>query len=337
MESLRERLKAAVAYIAQHQRADGIIPSHQEGLMDPWDMVECAMALDVGGLHERAKKAYLWLQEVQNEDGSFWSYYEEGVPVDFTRDTNMSTYVALGSWHHYLLTRDRRFLERMWPTVARAVEFAFALQGEEGLIYWASDRLGRVWPDSLVAGTSSVRAAILCAERIAAVLGKPHHQRWREGRRRLERAFVTWEGKMGRTLPEDESCFAMHWYYPVLCGLVRGSAARQRLVSRWRQFVHPRLGVRCRVDRPWVTVAESCELAMALDVVGARSLGRRILGWQLAWQDEDGGFRIGTVPTDGPWPDGQRPTWTAAAVVLAMDCLYDLTPGGLLFRSLHEG
>ncbi len=76
---------------------------------------------------------------------------------------------------------------------------------------------------------------------------------------------------------------------------------------------------------------------MALDAVGARSLGRRILSWQLARQDEDGGFCTGTVPTDGPWPDGQRPTWTAAAVVLAADCLYDLTPAAGIFRSMQEG
>jgi len=337
MRPLQERIKAAVGYIARHQRPDGTIPFYEGGLMDPWDLVECAMALDVGGLHRQAEKAYLWLQEAQNEDGSFWAYYEEGVPVDFTRDSNMSTYVAVGLWHHYLLTGDGRFLRRLWPTVARAMEFAIALQDGQGLVYWARDREGRAWPDSLVAGSASVRAALLCAERIACLLGRPHQRRWREARRRLERAFRTREGEMGRTLPEDESRFAMHWYYPVLCGLVRGPEARRRLSSRWRQFLHPGLGVRCRLDRPWVTVAESCELAMALDAVGARGLGRRLLAWQLAWQDEDGGFRTGTVPTDGPWPDGQRPTWTAAAVVLAADCLYDLTPASALFRSLQEG
>ncbi len=244
MRPLWEQIRAAVAYIARHQRPDGTIPFYEGGLMDPWDLVECAMALDVGGLHRQAVQAYRWLQEAQNEDGSFWAFYEEGVPVDFTRDTNMSTYIAVGAWHHYLITGDRRFLHELWPTVARAVEFALSLQDGHGLVPWASDKQGQVWPDSLMAGSSSVRAALLCGERIAHLLGRPHHRGWGEARRRLERALLLREKEIGRTLPEDESLFAMHWYYPVLCGVVRGQTARRRLASRWQQFLHPGLGGR---------------------------------------------------------------------------------------------
>jgi hypothetical protein len=143
------------------------------------------------------------------------------------------------------------------------------------------------------------------------------------------------EAEFGHTFKENKSRFAMEWYYPVLCGVFQGKDGRRRLDSRRDQFLVADLGVRCVADRPWVTIAESCEMCIALDAIGRRDEGRRLLDWQLVWQEEDGGFRTGTVE-GRPWPDGERPTWTAAATVLAADALYDLTAGGGLFRSLQE-
>ena len=60
----------------------------------------------------------------------------------------------------------------------------------------------------------------------------------------------------------------MDWYYPVLGGPVRGRAAYELLESRWDEFVVPGLGIRCVDTNPWVTGAETCELAMALDTIG---------------------------------------------------------------------
>ena len=42
-------VRAAVGYIAAHQQRDGAIPPSAGGTLDPWDHVECAMALDAGG------------------------------------------------------------------------------------------------------------------------------------------------------------------------------------------------------------------------------------------------------------------------------------------------
>ncbi len=336
MKALPSSVAAAIDYIAAHQHEDGPIPWFAEGTMDPWDLVECAMALDVGGRHAQAQRAYRWLREAQNPDGSLWAVYKDGMPLNRTKDPNISSYLAVGVWHHYLLTGDRAFLEVMWPTVARAIDFSLRLQGEHGGIYWAADDRDHVWPDCLVAASASVRAAILCAQRIAQALGAADHHRWERGRRRLETALLEREEEFGHTFGKDESRFAMAWYYPVLCGVVQGKEGQRRLDSQYRRFLEPGLGVRCVRDRPWVTIAESCELAMALDVVGRRQEGRQLLGWQLAWQEEDGGFRTGTVAGQA-WPEGERPTWTAAAVVLAADALYDLTAGGALFRSLQKG
>src|SRR5256885_439281 len=68
----------------------------------------------------------------------------------------------------------------------------------------------------------------------------------------------------------DKSRFSMDWYYPVLAGPVRGPGAAARLDDGWPDFVVPGLGARCVSDQPWVTGAETCELVLALDAIGAR-------------------------------------------------------------------
>jgi len=56
----------------------------------------------------------------------------------------------------------------------------------------------------------------------------------------------------------------MDWFYPILTGVVQASAAHQRILARWETFVEEGFGCRCVSDEPWVTVAESCELTLAL-------------------------------------------------------------------------
>lgn len=305
--------------------------------MEPWNHVECAMALDIGGRAAEAERAYRWVQSVQHEDGGLWSAYRDGEPSERTRDANASSYLAVGLWHHYLSTGDEPFLRELWPALRASIEFALALQAEHGAIHWARDEHGNVWDDSLVAGSSSVRAAIVCAQRAAGVLGEPDGERWRPRRQALDQGVREREHEFGWSWRhEPKSRYAMDWYYPVLCGVVSGEAARRRIDSRRGRFVRPGLGCRCTDDRPWVTVAESCELALALAGLGRRAAARQLLGWQLKLQREDGAFPMGTAPGFGLWPEGERPTWTAAAAVLAADAACDLSPAAALFPSLHD-
>ena len=56
--------------------------------------------------------------------------------------------------------------------------------------------------------------------------------------------------------------------------------ANARLAARWHDFVEEGLGCRCVQEEPWVTVAESCELVMALLAAGdhARAVPARAHG-----------------------------------------------------------
>ena len=61
--------------IASVQQPDGNIPWTPGGHTDAWNLVEAAMALDIGGRHEEVRAAHHWLARMQRADGSWHAYY----------------------------------------------------------------------------------------------------------------------------------------------------------------------------------------------------------------------------------------------------------------------
>ncbi len=131
---------------------------------------------------------------------------------------------------------------------------------------------------------------------------------------------------------EDKRRFSMDWYYPVLGGTLRGPEAWERIDARWDDFIVPGLGIRCVDDHPWVTGAETCELALALEAIGDHDRATALVGDMQHLRDESGSYHTGFVFADDKrWPVEQS-TWTAATVILAMDALTDHSPGADVFR-----
>ena len=104
-------------FIVSVQKTDGEIPWSIGGKTDPWDHVESAMGLSVAGYWREAEQAYEWMRKTQHSDGSWYAAYRNNAPEDTTRETNMSSYIAVGVFHHYLITEDLGFLKRMWSTL----------------------------------------------------------------------------------------------------------------------------------------------------------------------------------------------------------------------------
>jgi hypothetical protein len=91
-------------------------------------------------------------------------------------------------------------------------------------------------------------------------------------------------------------------------------------------------GVRCVSDRPWITVAETCECAMALLVVDEPSRALELFRWAQQFRTASGRYWTGTVyPDEVRFPADEQSTYTAAAVVLAADALSATTPAAALF------
>lgn len=311
--------------IAAEQESSGAIPWFRGGHTDPWDHVESAMALTVAGLLEPARAAYDWCRTTQRPDGSWPIQFRNGVIEDANSDSNFCAYIAAGVWHHLLVTGDRSFAEAMWPVVSKAVDFVLGLQRPNGEISWAQSESGPI-PEALLTGCASIHHSMRCALALADYIGEPQPE-WEVAVGRLGHAIVAHPGSF---VPKDRH--AMEWYYPVLCGALRGPAARARIDDRWHDFVVPDLGIRCVDDRPWVTGAETCELVMALDAIGDRVRAHQQFAAMHHLREADGSYWTGLVFADGKrWPE-ERTTWTGAAVILAADALTGATPGSGIFR-----
>jgi len=327
-----EYFKDTVDYIAGVQQSTGAIPWFDDGSLDPWDHIESAMGLTIGQRFDEGKAAYQWLVDNQTEKGTWLAAYKNGAIEDGTRaESNFVAYIATGVWHYYLSTRDIEFLQHMWPTVEKAMAFVLRLQGDHGQIYWAEDTTEGIKEDSLITGCSSIYKSLECAINIAATLEleMPH---WSLARLRLGNALRQHPECFDRTW-DSKSRFAMDWFYPVLTGVITGATARTHLKSRWDHFVRSGLGCLCVDDEPWVTVAESCELVMALISCGEYSRAVELFSWLHEFRDHDGSYWTGYVYRDESlWPL-EKPTWTAGAVMLAADALSNATPAAHLFRN----
>jgi hypothetical protein len=114
----------------------------------------------------------------------------------------------------------------------------------------------------------------------------------------------------------------MDWYYPVLTGALTKDLASQRMASRFDEFMLDDHGVRCVSDQPWVTTAETCECAMAYLAIGDEATAHRLFQSVQPLRDEDGAYFTGMVfPETITFPDGERSTYSSAAVILAADAL----------------
>ena len=328
-EELSIDVKGLAAFIASVQKENGEIPWSIGGKTDPWDHVESAMGLTVAGLYEEARRAYDWMAENQLPDGSWWSSLRDGKVEDWTKESNFAAYIAVGVFHYVLVTGDRFFLKKMWPTVRAGIDYAVRMQASTGEIYWARNREGVIDRTALLTGSSSVYMSLKCALAIAFLVGEERPD-WQEAMNKLAYAI--------KNLPHHfnmiKSRFSMDWYYPILCGVFTGAEARLRLEKYWEKFAVPSWGIRCVSDRPWVTMAETSELVLSLTAIDAYEEAETVLSWIKDKRYDDGAYWMGvTFPDAVIWPD-EKTAWTAAAVILAYDALNDLTHGSRLF---HHG
>jgi hypothetical protein len=291
------------AWIASVQDDSGAIPWYPGGPLDPWNHVEAAMGLDIGGHHAAAAAAYRWLGSIQNADGSWYAEYQDGSATNLAKDSNFTAYIAVGILHHALVCGSS-FLAELWPTVRRAIDFVVQRQTVDGAIRWRDTS-----SELLLTGCSSIHQSLLCAAAIGARLDEPRPD-WIAAATKLATAI--------RTRPElfAPKPHSMDWYYPVLCSVFTGQSAAERLADGWDQFVEPGLGVRCVADQPWVTGGETAELALTLALCGDSRAQEVLAGTELL-RCPDGSFWTGyQFANKVIWP-AERTTWTGGAILLA--------------------
>ena len=325
-----DQLLATGETIAAAQQRDGAI-GWPDGHIDAWNHVECAMALSACGLRGPARRAYGWLAATQRPDGSWPVQTADGTRAGRAAESNHAVYPAVGVWHEFLVTGDDAFIARMWPLVRAGVQFALGLQREGGEIVWRRLRDGRPDAFALLAGCSSMYQGLRCAIALADHLGTSEPD-WDLAAAQLGHAVACHEQAFA-----DKSRYSMDWYYPVLGGPLRGAGAVQRLAAGWDTFVVPGLGIRCESDEPWVTGAETCELALALDAVGDQARALDLLEQIQHLRDRSGAYWTGWQFVNQAHFPAEQSAWTAATVVLAADALSGATGGAALFADVTAG
>ena len=321
--------KESIDYILDVQLTDGSICWEKNAKLDPWDHIEAAMGLSVAGKIEESKKAFYWMKENQENDGSWLSEYINGLPIGTKKESNFIAYIATGLLHNYLINKDINFLEEMFPTMDLAIRFVLSMQSKDGDIFWAKEE-ENILDDSLITGCSSIYKSLDCAEAIYKMLGYKH-QHITQSKERLKEALVEKPNRFDRNCPSKER-YSMDWYYPVLCGVIYGQKGLIRIQDKWEKFVVSGLGCKCVNDEPWVTVAESSELVLALLTLNQREKAECLFNNLHQWKDkEDNLYWTGYVYPDKKFWPVEKTTWTAAAVLLAADSLYNFTQGSKLF------
>jgi hypothetical protein len=321
----REQAVRTAESIAAIQQDDGGVP-WPEGHVDAWNHVECLMAMTVAGLRGPVERGYAWLARHQRDDGSWPMKVTGGVAVERGGESNHAAYVAVGLWHHLLVTGDLAFAEERWAMVKSALDYVAGLQTERGEIVWERDAHGQAATYALLTGCASIHQGLRCGVRLAEALGDPQPH-WELAADRLAHVLAAHPEAFA-----DKSRFSMDWYYPVLGGAVRGAQAMELLEREWDTFVVPGLGIRCVSDQPWVTGAETCELVLALDSVGDADRAAALFADMQHLRHADGSYWTGWQFANRKHFPHERSGYTAAAVVLAADALGGLSGGSGVFR-----
>ena len=350
IKSFSPYFDGTVEKIISIQREDGGIPWFKNGVLDPWNHLEAVMALNLCGKKENVKRGFDYLFNTQLNDGAWWGQLGSAVPLDEglmhfssedmdsgnrTKDTNFAAYIATAVWHDYLLNNNLDFVKTAWPHVKKAIEFSLSLQTEDGDIRWAAETDTTRVDDALVTGCCSIFKSLNSSLKLAELAifdtdANRYIHKWTAARDKLRDALIKKPYRFDRNWqPKDN--FSMDWYYPVLAGVLEGEAAHKRLDEKWDVFVVDNFGCKCVSDEPWVTVAETAELVMALVKAGRKNQAKEILSWLDKYRDEDGGYWMGyQTEHKMNWPL-EKPPWTSGAVILATDAVFDITPASKLF------
>lgn len=320
---------ASAHHLVELQTASGMIPWYPGGHCDPWNHVESAMALDVAGFHAEAERAYEWLAAIQRADGSWHNYYRtdaDDTVEEAKLDTNVCAYIATGVWHHWRCTGDRGFVDNLWPTVERALEWVLSLRRADGLALWAVEPDARPWEYALLTGTCSIQHALRCAAAVGYATGSARPD-WVEA---ADVMCTVAACEPSAFEPKDR--WAMDWYYPVLTGTIVGEDAKIRLGDGWTTFAMEGLGVRCVSDEPWVTASETAEASIAFAAIGDFATATDLLAWTRRHRRHDGAYLTGLVyPGEIVFPADETTSYTAAAVILAADAITGASPASDLF------
>jgi len=317
-------------YIKYIQLESGAIPSNIDGSHDPWDHIESIMGLNFLKEYEASILSFNWLIKNQNADGSWYSKYKSNIAIERNKPTHFAPYISVAALHFYKIFDDKEFLRNLWPVIELAINFSINLQTTNGTIPWSIDKNGEVENDYLLTGSSSILKSIECGIAISKILKtKKNIENWTKSYDLLSVAIRNPKGKFD--LLKNRNRFSMDSYYPILSGCLNENEKQFYINKTLADFYIKDIGIKCVIDEPWVTVAETCEFIISLMISGKKKKAKKLLIDivnisdenkipYMGWQYEENIF----------WPD-EKPSWTAAALILCADSILKFSDASDLF------
>ena len=328
----KEIFKINGAYIKSIQYKSGAIPSNEDGTHDPWDHIESIMGLNIYKDIEASKSAFNWLTHHQNSDGSWYAKYYKTDAIEKNKPTHFSPYIAVAALHFFRIFKDVNFLQSIWSSIELAVNFSVELQQDNGTIPWSINNNSQIENDYLLTGCSSILKSIECGIALSKILNETENiEKWKKAHLLLSNAIQEPDGKFD--LIKDRKRFSMDWYYPILSGCLKQDEKSHYINKIFKDFYLDGIGIKCVIEEPWVTVAETSEFILALMCAGYDDEAKRLLFDVLNISDEDGiPFMGWQYEQNIFWPE-EKPSWTAAALMLSADCVFDYSDASDLFKS----
>ena len=328
----KEIFKINGAYIKSIQYKSGAIPSNEDGTHDPWDHIESIMGLNIYKDIEASKSAFNWLTHHQNSDGSWYAKYYKTDAIEKNKPTHFSPYIAVAALHFFRIFKDINFLQSIWSSIELAVNFSVELQQDNGTIPWSINNNSQIENDYLLTGCSSILKSIECGIALSKILNETENiEKWKKAHLLLSNAIQEPDGKFD--LIKDRKRFSMDWYYPILSGCLKQQEKLHYINKIFKDFYLDGIGIKCVIEEPWVTVAETSEFILALMCAGYDDEAKRLLFDVLNISDEEGiPFMGWQYEQNIFWPE-EKPSWTAAALMLSADCVFDYSDASDLFKS----
>ena len=328
----KEIFKINGAYIKSIQYKSGAIPSNEDGTHDPWDHIESIMGLNIYKDIEASKSAFNWLTHHQNSDGSWYAKYYKTDAIEKNKPTHFSPYIAVAALHFFRIFKDINFLQSIWSSIELAVNFSVELQQDNGTIPWSINNNSQIENDYLLTGCSSILKSIECGIALSKILNETENiEKWKKAHLLLSNAIQDPDGKFD--LIKDRKRFSMDWYYPILSGCLKQDEKSHYINKIFKDFYLDGIGIKCVIEEPWVTVAETSEFILALMCAGYDDEAKRLLFDVLNISDEEGiPFMGWQYEQNIFWPE-EKPSWTAAALMLSADCVFDYSDASDLFKS----
>ena len=316
--------------IKTNQLDSGAIPSNADLSHDPWDHIEAIMGLNFLNDKESSDLAFKWLKNNQNKDGSWYAKYSNNDPIELNKPTHFGPYISVAALHYYKIFSDKDKLLELWETIDSAIDFSLNLQNSNGTIPWSVDKNNQIENDFLLTGASSILKSLECAIAISKILDLDSNKKWTKAYKLLAYAIKNPKGLFDKTI--DRSRFSMDWYYPIISGVLSDSEKDKYIKKIYKDFYIEGIGVKCVVEEPWVTVAETSEFIVSLvisnEIEEAKKLLIEVMNISdlndipyMGWQYEENIF----------WPE-EKPSWTAAALILAADSIYDFSSGSDILK-----